>query len=452
MGNWNQKRILYEILIPYSKVLESVEFNGFLIDRARLAELKILFYDMRDNLLSELRTMAGGYNFNSSKQVSTVLFNNFKFPNYNVDYRLDYKSGEWKEIKDEFKTTAGADSANIIVLKKLKRVTDNHPFINTLIEYRKVTTLISRFIDGLEPFITHKNRIHPDIFPLTKGGRLSISKPALSQLPSRTELGRMIKQIFIAKDGYMLVEQDLSAVELRGMAWIAKDRVMWSAFNNNQDVHAITTARIFNISYEEARMDRVKRHIGKTINFAIIYGGSADSVQRTLLKDTDMFYNKKECDSFIKAFYSLYQDVKPLQDYVINYILDHQYMKNLFGRIRYFPDIKRKDTERMTKEEWREYRNSVSEANRQGMSHLISSTFTGDNGALKTVKVNDLVTKQFDGRFYMNFYDAFFCEVREDQVEKFAPTMKELLNRPDDPVSIELPSEGGWGKRWSDLK
>ncbi len=450
-NTWNQKRLFYEVVMPFNKIIESVELNGFLIDRAKHEELRVFFTNEENRLHSDLINMVGDYNFRSSQQVCDILFNKLKFDNFIIDNKYDYKKDKWVDFESKFETEKGADSANIFVLKKLKRTTNNHPFVNKLMEYRKVCTIKSKFIDGLDEFITDKNTIHPDIWPLTKGGRLAISKPALGQLPSRTELGRMIKQIFIAPDGYFMVEEDLSAVELRGMAFVCKEATMWPAFQKGTDIHALTTSRIFNISYEEARKDKKKRYIGKTINFAIIYGGSPDSVQRTLLKDTDEFYTHQECAEFIKVFNMMYKDVARLQRSVLDYILDHQNIKNLYGRYRYFPEIKRK-TSFKDYQEKRDYNSLTSAAMRQGMSHLVQSTFTGDLSAINTIKIDKLFKdKKFDGRYYFNFYDGFFSLVKEDQVEEFYKCKKEILNNPESPINMFIPSEGGWGKKWSEL-
>jgi DNA polymerase I len=438
--DWNQKKLYYNVMLPYSKLLESMERNGFLIDRAKHEELRIFFTDKERELEKDLIDMAGTHNFRSTQQVAKILFNDLKFDNFIIDYEYDYRKEKWVECKSYFKTEKGSDSTSVFVLKKLRKTTNNHPFIDKLLKYRRICTIKSKFIDGLDEFITEDNRIHPDMFQLTHGGRVAVSKPALSQLPSRSEEGRLIKQIFIAPDGYFMVEEDLSAVELRGCAWICKEPVMWKAFSEGLDVHSITTARIFGMSYEEAKKDKKKRFIGKTINFAIIYGGSPDSIQRTLLKDTDEFYDKKECDKFIKVFYELYGGIKDLQNSVLNRILKKQNIMNYFGRYRYFPDINNQ-----TK------RSEQQAAMRQGMSHLIQSTFTGDMSAIKSLRINKLFNK-YDGRYFFNFFDGFYTLVKEDQVENFYKEKKGVLNEPESPLDLIFPSEGGWGKRWSDLK
>ena len=453
MGEWNQARLYHEIVLPFSKVLESMEREGFYIDMEEFWDVKHVLLQKQEEKEKEIRGIAGDTNLNSTQQLGKLLYDTLKIPDSYEDYVYDYKKEKWELAPFYLRTEKGARSTDVFSLNVIAAI-HNNPLAKLILEYRKLTKVLNTYINGMEEFITPDNRVHPDFFQLTAGGRLAISRPPLAQLPSRTEEGRLIKKFFVAPKGYKLVEADWSAMELRWQAWVAEDSVMHPAFQKGLDVHAITTQKLFDLSYEEAKADKKKRYIGKTINFTIIYGGSADSIQKTLLKDTGVFYDIKTCTKFVNTYFETYTGVVPLQNRVRDFILDHQYIKNMWGRYRYFPGIKRKDVSRMESLEKRDYNSQVSNAMRQGMSHLIQSSSSGDYGAYKTIKIDQMFKEKYrgKGRFYMNLYDGMYCVIKEELVEEFTQDLKNLLELPEEVCKIHIPVETSVGKSWYELK
>lgn len=453
MSEWNQARLYHEVVMPFSRVLESMEREGFYINLSIFADVKNILLQKQKEKEDEIREIAGGININSTQQLGKFLYDTLKIPDSYEDYVYDYKKAKWELIPFFLRTEKGARSTDVFSLNIITAI-HNNPVAKLILEYRKLTKILNTYVTGLEEFITSEGRVHPDFFQLTAGGRLAISRPPLAQLPSRTEEGRLIKKFFVAPEGYRLTEADWSAMELRWQAWVADDSMMHPAFQNGQDVHAITTQKLFNLSYEEAKADKALRYIGKTINFTIIYGGSAESVQKTLLKDTGVFYDMKTCSKFVDTYFETYKGVVPLQNRVKNFILDHQYIKNMWGRFRYFPGIRRKDTAYMTQSERSDYNSQINNAMRQGTSHLIQSSSSGDYGAYKTIKIAQMFENKYKGkgRFYMNLYDGMFCLIKEDLVEEFTQDLKNLLELPEEVCKIHIPVETSSGESWYELK
>ncbi len=439
---WNEKRLFYEIILPFSRVLEDIEYYGMIVDKEKLEELKEDFEKKSKRLEFEIFEHTGNINLNSSKQLAEALFGRLGIPDYIEDFEREKK--EWIPFKDEFRTEKGSHSVDVVVLKKIKEI-HQHPVAELILQYRSLQTLLSKFVYGLEKYIHNDGRIHSSFFQLTKGGRPESSKPNLLQIPSRDKLGRKIKEIFISDEGYTIIHMDYSAMELRFLAWLAKDPVMLPAFENGKDVHSITTSTVFGIPYEEVMagkdgVHKTKRFCAKTTNFLIIFGGSYATLQEQLLKYGDLYINRKECSRFIEGFYDTYPGVAPFQKKVEYLVKTHGYMKNLFGRRRYFDSVKNDNLD-----------NSVlSSIVRKASSHLIQGSSSGDYSALKAVEL-DKVLKSFGGRFFNILYDGFYVLVKDKDVNEFKTIMGDILSKPEDPVKIILPVDIKTGKKWSEV-
>lgn len=453
MSGWNQQRLYNEIILPFSRVIESMEHEGFYIDREKLEDVRTVLTEARDKAEKNIRQIAGNINIRSSQQVCKLLYDDLKIPDYYTDYQYNYKTDKWEEVKLHFRTDKGAKSADVFYLGIISAIYE-HPVAKLLLAYRKVNKVISTYVEGIEKFITPDSRVHPSMFQMTAGGRISVAEPALATLPSRTEEGKLIKKFFIAPEGYSLVCCDYSGMELRFMAWICNDPIMFEAFKRGLDVHGISTSKLFGITYEEAKKDKKRRYIGKTVNFTIIFGGSEQSIQRTLLKDTGVFYSLKECSGFLDKYFETYKAVIPFQNKIKNQILDKQYVKNLWGRYRYFSGVTRKDTSLMDKGERHNYNTLVNGSMRQGMSHVIQSSSSGDYSAYKTIKLANLFKEgrfKGQGRLYFLLHDGFYCIIKDEYLQEFLPVMKETLEIPEEVCTIHLPVEQSYGKSWYEL-
>lgn len=268
--------------------------------------------------------------------------------------------------------------------------------------------------------------------------------PNLLNIPSRALPGKKVKEFFLADEGCSIVRADYKAMELRGLAWMAHEDRMTAAFEKGENVHAITANSIFGIPYNQIVEERDGQYAkeyfcGKTVNFAIVYGGTYITLQNQLLNKGDLYFDKKKCHEFTEAFYDLYPRTVQLLKNVKQFILRKGYIKNLFGRKRDFSFLDHNDS------------NATDTAAREALSHLIQGSTSGDYSAFKCVKLQRYIDyKKLNARFYNVLYDGFYINIQDDQIEEFIPVMKKILETPEDPIEIKLPVDIKVGKRWSE--
>lgn len=466
MEKWAASKLYFDSVIPFSKILEEMEYHGFKIDRKRMVEVDEEFTERIEECSKNIYRIAGKtFNIRSTPQLSTVLYKDLKIPNYVEDYMPD-KDGKWVLVKDEFLTDKQEEdrkkgievvgtSTDVFAIKKIQQVYD-HPIVNELLEFKKLAKLKSTYIDGLKKLIAPDGKVHPSFFQLSFGARPICDSPNLLQIPSRTDDGRKIKELFIVdSDEYDLVSMDFSAMELRFLAWLANDRVMFKAFMDDIDVHSLMCSNIkqFGLTYEQARekKNKNKRFCAKTTNFLMVYGGGFSELQNQLLKQGDLYIPKKECAEFMETFYKTFPDIRPLQERVFDFVDRKGYISNIFGRKRYFKNLLDKP-DANNREEVKAYNSMKSSAHRSAFSHFISSSSSGDYSAYKSALLKQLIVKnKFDAHFVNMLYDAIYIQVHKSQTEEFVPMMQELMSRADSPVEIRLPVEIGIGKNWGEV-
>ena len=244
-----QTDLLNNIELPLAQVLAGMEYKGFAVDKQGIIafgkQIETRMLEIEKNVFE-----AVGYEFNlnSPKQLSEALF---------------IKLGLTKKKK-----TKSGYSTNVDVLESL---IDEHPIIEQILEYRTLAKLKQTYCDGLVKVIGDDGRIHSTFKQTeTRTGRLSSTEPNLQNIPIRSELGRELRRFFHAKDGCLLVDADYSQIELRLLAHISNDEVMINAFNDKQDIHAITASQVFNMPLEMVTPHM--RDSAKAVNFGIVYG------------------------------------------------------------------------------------------------------------------------------------------------------------------------------------
>ena len=305
-----QLNLLRDIEIPLAKVLGDMELKGFLVDADGLKK-------MSDELavrISEIETEIFGlvgyeFNLNSPKQLGVALFEKLGLP--------------------AKKKTKSGYSTNAEVLEDLK---DKHPAVSLLLEYRQLAKLKSTYTDGLQNCVAEDGRIHTT-FNQTEArtGRISSLEPNLQNIPVRTELGKKLREFFIAEDGNALVDADYSQIELRVLASIANDQNMISAFKSGADIHTATAAQVFGLPVD--MVTPVLRSRAKAVNFGIVYGIGAFSLAK------DIGVTRKEADNYIKNYLASYPNVALYMENTIKNAKLNGYVTTLFGRRRYLPEL-----------------------------------------------------------------------------------------------------------------
>ena len=263
-----EDKLLHEIEIPLSEVLSAMEIDGFKVDYTGIHEYGLMLEKKLAELIETIYGYSGEeFNLNSPKQLGVILFEKIGLP-----------------VKKKTKT---GYSTNAEVLESLY---DSHPIIPAILEYRTIQKLKSTYCDGLLKVVGSDGRIHSTFQQTeTRTGRLSSTEPNLQNIPVRQELGRELRKFFISDESNVLIDADYSQIELRVLADIADDNNMIDAFNNEDDIHAITASQVFNIPL--SMVTPLMRSRAKAVNFGIVYGIGAFSLSKDI--NVSVFEAKK---------------------------------------------------------------------------------------------------------------------------------------------------------------
>ena len=348
------------------------------------------------------------FNVNSTKQLGVILFEKLGLP--------------------IIKKTKTGYSTDVSVLEALQ---GEHPLIETLIEYRQLSKLLSTYLLGLHPLINPvTGRIHTHFNQMaTVTGRLSSTEPNLQNIPTRTEVGKRMRAMFVPGKGYdLLLSCDYSQVELRVMASIAGDELLLDSFRHGQDVHARTASEVFGVPLEE--VTPYMRSKAKTVNFGIIYGISDFGLAKQL------GVSRAEAAQYIDSYFARYTGVKEYMEREKQKARDLGYVETLFGRRRYLPDIHASNF------------NKRSFAERTAINTPIQGT------AADIIKIAMLqVEKKLQeagvkSRVLLQVHDELVLEVTQDEAEQVGKLVKETMEQA---VKLQVPlvADVATGTNWA---
>lgn len=405
----------YELLekmeLPLIPVLAEMEMTGVCLDKKFLTQMEERFNKELNKLTNKIYQLAGSeFNIASPAQIKKVLFEDIKISVSGI-----------KKTKTGLSTAASE-------LDKLKNV---HPIIPLLIEYRELSKLQSTYIKALPELMNkHSQRIHTNFNQtVTATGRLSSSNPNLQNIPIRTELGKKIRQAFIAPPTHVLLSADYSQIELRLAAALSNDPKMIAAFQRGEDIHARTAAEIHKIPLEE--VSKEIRRTAKEINFGILYGlGSLGLAQRTDL-------NRNEAKEFIEKYFNVYKKIKQYIEYTKSFAHQNGYSQTLFGRRRYLPDIN---------SSMPMFRAS---AERMAINMPVQGT-AADLIKLAMISIHrDLPKISSGSKIVLQVHDELVLEVPEKDLDKVAQfvkkTMESVYKLPV-PLNVDLEIGHNWGE------
>lgn len=313
-ANENLKNLFYNLEEPLISVLGDMEMEGINLDVEALAKLSA---ELNEDLLkaeSKIFEYADEeFNIDSPKQLGSILFDKLKV----TDKPRKTKTGQYATGED--------------VLSKLK---EKHPIMAEILEYRQLKKLKSTYVDALPKLISPiDGKIHTTFMQtVTATGRLSSNNPNLQNIPIRTKRGREIRKSFIPSGpDYKILSSDYSQIELRIIAALSEDEEMITAFNNGEDIHASTAAKVFGVAIEE--VDRDMRSKAKAVNFGIIYGQSAFGLAENLN------IRRGEAKELIDNYFNQYPSIKSYMEKSIELARKKGYVETIMGRKRYLPDI-----------------------------------------------------------------------------------------------------------------
>ena len=303
---------------PLIRTLADMEWEGVKVDTALLADYGRELGVQLATLEGEIRDLAGmpGLNVNSSRQLGVALFEVLK-----IDAKPKRTKTKQYSTEEEY----------------LQFLSDRHPIVPKILEYRGIKKLLSTYVEALPELVNPATgRIHTSYNQaVTATGRLSSTNPNLQNIPVRDELGKRIREAFVATDDdHILLAADYSQVELRLMAHMSGDEAMIEAFRSGEDIHRDTASRLFHVAPSEVTSDQ--RRKAKTANFGIIYGISAFGLRQRMGNDS---MSMAEAKAIIEGYFSSYPGVKAYIDNTITEAKNNGFVQTIFGRKRYLPDI-----------------------------------------------------------------------------------------------------------------
>ncbi|MGL4563135.1 MAG: DNA polymerase I [Brevinema sp.] len=400
------------IEMPLRPILAAVEELGVRIDQDLLKNLSIQFEKDLLELESTITHLAGkSFNILSPKQLGQILFEDLK-------------------LKPFKKTKTKSYSTDEETLEALSLV---HPLPREILRYRTLSKLKNTYTDSLLLAMDQDQRVHTTLCQtVTATGRLSSVDPNLQNIPIRTELGKKIREAFIAKDGYVLVSADYSQIELRLFALLSNDQTMKKFFEQGGDVHRYIAAEMFGIDQDHISADQ--RRAAKTINYGISYGMSAFRLANELSIDFG------QARKFIDDYFETFPGVKNFMTETLEFASENGYVKTLFGRRRPTPELRAKKIDKIT---------NLSHPSRFAINAVVQGT-AADIIKLAMINVQKMITEKFHSQAFMilQIHDELLFEVLPDIAEQFMESLKEAMTHV---ISLEIPLEVelGKGENWT---
>lgn len=406
----NQKRLLDEIELPLARVLASMEREGFLVDAEGIKKFGIDLQGRIETLVAEIYDEVGyEFNLNSPKQLGEALF---------VKMGLPAK----KKTKSGYSTNA----------EVLEGLAADYPVVEKILEYRTLAKLKSTYCDGLLKVIGDDGRIHSSLNQTeTRTGRISSTEPNLQNIPVRSELGREMRKFFKAKDGCVLIDADYSQIELRVLAHMANDKNMINAFNDGDDIHAITASQVFNMPL--MMVTPLMRSRAKAVNFGIVYGIGAFSLAK------DIGVTRAEADSYIKGYLEHFSGVREYMKTVVENAKEKGYVETVFARRRYLPEL------------------TSSNAMMRAFGERVALNMPIQGTAADIIKIamirvwESLRNQCLKARLIMQVHDELIVEAPESEAKIVAGIVKKEMENAVK-MRVSMQADVGIGKTWYESK
>ena len=414
MARENAANVFDGIEMPLVPVLAKMERAGMLVDPDRLHSLSEGLATQIAEVERSIRDLAGDETFNigSPMQLSHVLFDVMGLPT--------------KGLK---KTKRGYYSTNAKVLSDLAR---DHEIVRLILDWREKSKIKSTYLDTLGPLRRGDGRVHTTYNQtITATGRLSSSDPNLQNIPTRSELGRTVKTAFSAGEGSVFLAVDYSQIELRLLAHLSGDEHLVRAFNEGEDFHAETAARVFGVPVSEVTPDLRSR--AKAVNFGIVYGQQAYGLSQSL------HISMAEARDMIDRYYEAYPGVRTFLDNVVARAKQTGYAETMYGRRRHIPELKAKNPQLRGFGE------------RTAMNHPMQGT-AADIIKIAMARVSRRLEEEgFAAHMILQVHDELDFECPIDEVKRLTTMVRDVMEHVVD-LRVPLIAEASTGVTWADAK
>ncbi|WP_448861667.1 DNA polymerase I [Dorea sp.] len=398
--------LFQDIEMPLVFTLYDMEQNGIRIEADALKQYGDQLVGKINELEKDIYQEAGEtFNINSPKQLGVVLFENMKLPG-------------GRKTKTGYSTAADV----------LEKLAPEYPVVAKILEYRQYTKLKSTYADGLANYIQEDGRIHGKFNQtITATGRISSTEPNLQNIPVRMELGRLIRKVFIPKDGYRFVDADYSQIELRVLAHCSGDEHLIQAYKEQSDIHRITASQVFHIPFDEVTPQQ--RRNAKAVNFGIVYGISSFGLSQ------DLSITRKEAAKYIDDYFATYPGIKTFLNDAVAHAKEKGYVVTLFGRRRPVPELSSSNF----------MQRSFGE--RVAMNSPIQGA-AADIIKIAMIRVNQrLKDQKMKSRLVLQVHDELLIEAYEPELEEVQTILKEEMEHAADlkvPLEIDMHTGDNW--------
>ncbi|MBI2593546.1 hypothetical protein HYW44_02805 [Candidatus Daviesbacteria bacterium] len=419
-----QNKQTSDLDLAVSKVLEKMSKTGILVDLKFLEKLGKELKSRLEYLQSEIfKTVGHEFNLNSPKQLSEVLFDDLKLPVYK-------------------KTKTGRSTDE----ETLNELSAAHPMIPLFLEYRQLFKLISTYIDALPKSVGEDGRIHSTFnVEGAATGRLSSTNPNLQNIPVG-EVGGKIRKAFIAPQGKIFLGADYSQIELRILAHLSEDENLIKAFKEGLDIHSATASKIFDVPLDE--VTRQQRMVGKTMNFATLYGQGPRALSKQLKIDYATAKN------YIDDYFMQFPKVRIWMAKVLEEGMKNGFVQTLGGRKRYIPELASQN--RMIQSFGERaainhpVQGSAADMIKKAMVEIDRELGKREKGKGKREENSSLITSEaVHCPLILQVHDELLFECDPDFVEEAAKMIKEKMEHALElsvPVKVDLKSGVNWGE------
>lgn len=400
------KKLFDEIEMPLLFTLYDMEHAGVKIEADALKtygeQLGSKIVELEKNIYDKAGEV---FNINSPKQLGVILFEKMGLPN-------------GKKTKTGYSTAADV----------LDKLAPDYPIVSEILEYRQLTKLKSTYADGLAGFIQTDGRIHGTFNQtITATGRISSTEPNLQNIPIRTELGRLLRKVFVPEEGYVFVDADYSQIELRILAHCSGDEQLIQAYREARDIHRITASQVFHIPFDE--VTDLQRRNAKAVNFGIVYGISSFGLSQ------DLSITRKEAAQYIENYFQTYPGIKTFLDESVENAKEHGYAVTLYGRRRPVPELKSSNFMQRNFGE------------RVAMNAPIQGT-AADIMKIAMLGVNrELKNRNMKSRLILQVHDELLIEAYQDEVEEVQTILKDQMEHAAElkvPLIVDMHSGNNW--------
>ncbi len=413
------RKVYQDIEMPLIPVINKMEEKGVKIDVDLLKDLSKKYHKTLSSLEKKIWELSGvEFNINSPKQLGEVLFDKLQLT-----------------AKGLKKTEGGARSTRESELEKLR---DAHPVVPLLFEYRELQKLLSTYIDVIPTLVDKNNRLHADFISSGSAtGRMASQNPGIQNIPIKTELGKVIRNAFIAEKGFKIVALDYAQIELRIAAFISGDEKLIEIFKQGEDVHKSVASRVFGVPLD--KVDSEMRRRAKIINFGILYGMGVNALRQNLGTD------RKEAQEFYNNYFATFSGLAKYLDEVKAQAERNGYTETFFGRRRYFEGINSK----------------IPFIKAMAERMAINAPFQGTNADIIKIamkRVDDYFIEkgyQNDAFLVLQVHDELVYEIKQSLVTKIVPEIKNIMENIipiEQTKGVKLIVAQEIGDNWGELK